>query len=54
MTVASLGWRVLAFAVIVLVRFFSHYLGNRFSTEAAELVKLDLRNMLYQKLLGYR
>lgn len=50
-TAVSLGWYALAFAVIALVRFLAHYLGSRFGTEAAERVKLGLRNALYEKLL---
>ncbi len=47
----SLGWYALAFAVIAFIRFLAHYLGSRFGTEAAEHVKLGLRNALYEKLL---
>lgn len=50
-TVVSLGWYALAFAVIAFIRFLAHYLGSRFGTEAAERVKLGLRNALYRKLL---
>lgn len=50
-TAVSLGWYALAFAVIALLRFLAHYLGSRFGTEAAERVKLGLRNALYEKLL---
>ncbi len=50
-TAVSLGWYALAFAIIALVRFLAHYLGSRFGTEAAERVKLGLRNALYEKLL---
>lgn len=50
-TAVSLGWYALAFAVIVFIRFLAHYLGSRFGTEAAERVKLGLRNALYEKLL---
>lgn len=50
-TAVSLGWYALAFAVIALLRFLAHYLASRFGTEAAERVKLGLRNALYEKLL---
>lgn len=50
-TAVSLGWYALAFAVIAFMRFLAHYLGSRFGTEAAERVKLGLRNALYEKLL---
>ncbi len=50
-TAVSLGWYALAFAVIAFIRFLAHYLGSRFGTEAAERVKLGLRNALYEKLL---
>ena len=47
----TVGWYALAFAVIAFIRFLAHYLGSRFGTEAAERVKLGLRNALYRKLL---
>lgn len=50
-TAVSLGWYVLAFAIIAFMRFLAHYLGSRSGTEAAERVKLGLRNALYEKLL---